>query len=60
MEFYKVNVDEEEEISQEVGIKSMPTIVVFKNGQKMNEVFGADFNGIQALVSSSASLVDPV
>jgi thioredoxin 1 len=39
--FYKVDVDEQDQISQEVGIKAMPTFVFFKNGQKLNEVVGA-------------------
>jgi thioredoxin 1 len=39
--FYKVDVDEQEQISQEVGVKAMPTFMFFKNGQKLNEVVGA-------------------
>jgi thioredoxin-like negative regulator of GroEL len=40
--FYKVDVDEQEQISQEVGVKAMPTFVFFKNGQKIHEVVGAN------------------
>lgn len=39
--FYKVDVDEQDQISQEVGVKAMPTFMFFKNGQKLNEVVGA-------------------
>ena len=39
--FYKVDVDEQEQISQEVGIKAMPTFVFFKKGEKVTEVVGA-------------------
>ena len=42
IEFYKVDVDEQEQISQECGIKAMPTFVFFKNGEKVGEVVGAN------------------
>jgi thioredoxin 1 len=60
MEFYKVDVDNEEEISQEVGIKAMPTFVAFKDGEKMDEVVGANPGAIHNMVATFKSLVDPV
>lgn len=42
IEFYKVDVDEQEQISQECGIKAMPTFVFFKKGEKLHEVVGAN------------------
>ncbi|KAM0788426.1 hypothetical protein ACM66B_001562 [Microbotryomycetes sp. NB124-2] len=42
IDFYKVDVDEQEQISQEVGIKAMPTFMFFQNGEKKGSVVGAD------------------
>lgn len=42
IEFYKVDVDEQDKIAAEVGIKAMPTFVFFKNGQKVKETVGAN------------------
>jgi thioredoxin 1 len=37
----KVNVDEEEKISSRHGIVSIPTLVVYKNGEIVNQAVGA-------------------
>ena len=37
----KVNVDEEEELAFKFGIMSIPTLLVFKNGQIANRHIGA-------------------
>ncbi len=39
-EFYKLNVDDAEEISQEYGIMSIPTILVFENGELKEKTIG--------------------
>lgn len=36
----KVNVDEEQELAMKFGITSIPTILVFKNGQIANKTIG--------------------
>ena len=36
----KVNVDEQQELAAQFGIMSIPTLLVFKNGQKTNESLG--------------------
>lgn len=36
----KINVDEEQDLAQEYGIMSIPTLLVFKNGEKVNESIG--------------------
>ncbi len=36
----KINIDEQQELAQEYGIMSIPTLMVFKNGQKVNESIG--------------------
>ena len=37
----KVNVDEEQELAISYGISSIPTLLVFKNGQVVNKSIGA-------------------
>ncbi|KAF5385051.1 hypothetical protein D9615_001003 [Tricholomella constricta] len=54
--FYKVNVDDHSDISQEVGIRAMPTFMVFKNGNKVDELVGASPGGIESLVARGKSL----
>jgi len=51
--FYKVDVDEQEEISQEVGIRAMPTFIVFKDGKKSGELVGANPPKLQTLVADA-------
>lgn len=38
---YKLNTDESPGVATEYGIRSIPTVMVFKNGQKMDTVIGA-------------------
>ncbi len=45
----KVNVDEEPELAQQFGIMSIPTLVVFKDGQQVNKSVG---------VKSKAAILD--
>lgn len=39
-EFYKLNVDEAEEVSREYGIMTIPTILIFKEGNLENKSIG--------------------
>lgn len=36
----KVNVDEEPELAQRFGIMSIPTVLAFKDGKKVNQSIG--------------------
>ena len=36
----KINVDEQQELSAQFGIMSIPTLLVFKDGKKINESIG--------------------
>ena len=36
----KVNVDDEQELAIEYGVMSIPTLIFFKNGEKVKEVVG--------------------
>ena len=40
--FAKIDVDELPELSQELGIRAMPTFMLFKDGEKVGEVVGAN------------------
>lgn len=39
-EFYKLNVDEAENVSREYGIMSIPTVLIFKDGKVINKSIG--------------------
>lgn len=55
LEFYKVDADEQERIAQEVGVRSMPTFYLFKDGFKIKEHVGANPNGLEGLLQVAAS-----
>jgi len=38
---YKVNVDKEPELSQKYGIRSIPTLIFFKDGVETEKIVGA-------------------
>lgn len=44
--FYKVDVDEEQEIAMTQGITGMPTFKVFKDGVEVKKVVGADLKSL--------------
>jgi thioredoxin 1 len=37
----KVNVDENQEITMKYGIRSIPTLILFKNGKAVDQIIGA-------------------
>lgn len=37
----KINTDESPAVATEYGIRSIPTVMIFKDGQKMDAVIGA-------------------
>lgn len=39
-DFYKLNVDESQDISKRYGIMSIPTILIFENGELKNKIIG--------------------
>jgi len=57
IDFYKVDVDEQEQIAAEVGIRAMPTFMSFKDGQKGKQVVGANPQALQALLRQSRGTV---
>lgn len=40
VDFYKVNVDEESDLAREYGIMSIPTLIMFKDGEVFDESVG--------------------
>ncbi|KAB8202178.1 TRXfamily protein [Aspergillus parasiticus SU-1] len=55
--FYKVDVDAQEQVAQEVGIRAMPTFAIFRNGAKVGELVGANRQGLAELVTKAAALL---
>ncbi|KAJ6111975.1 thioredoxin trx1 [Penicillium sp. IBT 18751x] len=47
VKFYKVDVDEQAEIAQELNVNAMPTYVFFKDGQKFSQVVGGDMKAVE-------------
>jgi thioredoxin 1 len=50
VEFYKIDVDEVSDVAAELGIRAMPTFLLYKNGEQVEEVVGANLKAIQAAV----------
>lgn len=49
--FYKVNVDENAELAASYGVESIPVLVIFKDGAKVNQLVGfQDKDTIKKLV----------
>jgi len=51
----KVNTDEEQDIAVKFGIRSIPTIMFFKNGEMVDQIVGAQSK--QALASKLDALL---
>ncbi|KAI4528902.1 thioredoxin-like protein [Schizophyllum commune] len=47
IEYYKVDVDAQEQIAQEVAVRAMPTFIAFKNGEKIGSTVGANPGGLE-------------
>jgi thioredoxin 1 len=48
--YVKVDVDKLPEIAQEWGITAMPTFMVFKQGDKVDELIGANPGRLETLI----------
>jgi thioredoxin 1 len=49
--FAECDVDEADDVAAQCGIKAMPTFHFYKNGNKIDEVMGADQAKIKDLVA---------
>ncbi|RDL31979.1 Thioredoxin [Venustampulla echinocandica] len=56
--FVKVDVDEVPDVAQELGIRAMPTFIVFKNGEKDKEIVGANPVALRAAIEAAAAEVE--
>ena len=52
--FVKVDVDDQSDIAQMCGVRAMPTFQFFKNGEKVDDMCGANINGLKEKVSKLA------
>lgn len=53
--FIKVDVDDVPDVAQEVGVRAMPTFIIFKNGEKVGEVVGANPPALKAAIEKVAT-----
>ena len=53
--FYKIDVDAVPDVAQELGVRAMPTFVIFKNGELADTVVGANQHGLKAAITKSES-----
>lgn len=52
-EFYKVDVDQVPDLAQELNVRAMPTFMLFKNGEKVGEVVGADKRALRNKIEAN-------
>jgi thioredoxin 1 len=50
LKFFKVNLDDNENLATELKISSIPTFVAFENGVEVDRITGADKGHLLALV----------
>ncbi|KAH6857634.1 thioredoxin-like protein [Alternaria alternata] len=53
--FVKVNVDQQREIAGQYGVTAMPNFMVFKDGEKIEEIRGADVRALKGAVEKVAA-----
>lgn len=53
--FFKLDVDEVPDVAQELGIRAMPTFMIFKDGEKVAEVVGANPAALNAAIKANVS-----
>ena len=51
--FFKLDVDDVPDVAQELGIRAMPTFLLFKGGDKISEVVGANPKALEAAIQSN-------
>ena len=50
--FYQLDVAELPDVAQELGVRAMRTFYLFKNGEKVQEVVGANPNALEAAIKA--------
>ena len=56
--FFKLDIDEVPDVAQELGVRAMPTFVIFKNGEKVGEVVGASEKALEAAIKKEVESTD--
>jgi len=51
--FYKLDVDEVPEVAQELSVRAMPTFMLFKDGEKVGEVVGANPVALETAIKNN-------
>lgn len=51
--FAKIDVDAVPDVAADLGIRAMPTFLLFKDGAKADELLGANPQGLEALVKKA-------
>jgi thioredoxin 1 len=50
--FYEVDIDDREELVTKFNIKSIPTFILLKEGNKINELVGSNINELSTLIKN--------
>ncbi|KAG9230779.1 putative thioredoxin [Amylocarpus encephaloides] len=53
--FAKIDVDEVPDIAQKLGVRAMPTFLIFKDGEKVSEVVGANPQALKVAIEKIAA-----
>jgi len=53
--FYKLDVDDVPDVAQELGIRAMPTIKIFKDGEEFETVVGVNLPAIESALVKATS-----
>lgn len=53
VDFYKIDVDEVPDVAQELGVRAMPTFMLFKGGEKVAEVVGANKAALEKAIRAN-------
>ena len=48
--FYEVDIDDREELVTKFNVKSIPTFILLKEGNKINELVGSNINELSILI----------
>lgn len=51
--FLKVDIDDAEELAETAGVQCLPTFQIYKNGNKVDEITGADKEKLENSIKSN-------
>ena len=55
VDFVKIDVDEASDVAAEQGVRAMPTFMLFKDGEKIGEVVGANPVALESAIKKHLS-----